>query len=215
MRDDVAAIVLAGGAGKRLGAAPPGGKAALEAGGRTFLDRVVAAVATEAARVIVVAAPGQPLPALATPVEVVRDTAAGSGPLAAIRDGLAALAAAGGHPRAAVVVACDAPLVRPAVLRLLVRRLEKPGAWWVVPEIAGAPQVLCSALAPAALAPLVEARLAAGARDVRGLLDAAGGHVVRIAAAEIAAVDPGLESFLDVDTPEDLDRLGARKIPPS
>jgi molybdopterin-guanine dinucleotide biosynthesis protein A len=101
------------------------------------------------------------------------------------------------------------------VLRLLVRRLEEPGAWWVVPEIDGEPQVLCSAFAPAAVAALVEARLAAGARDVRGLLAAAAGHVVRIGAAEIAAVDPGLESFLDVDTPEDLDRLRARKIPPS
>jgi molybdopterin-guanine dinucleotide biosynthesis protein A len=215
MRNDVAAIVLAGGAGRRLGARPAGGKAALEAGGRTFLDRVVAAVTAEAARVIVVAAPGQPLPELATPVEIVRDTAAGSGPLAALRDGLVALAAAGREPRAGVVVACDAPFVRPAVLRLLVRRLEEPGAWWVVPEIDGEPQVLCSAFAPAAVAALVEARLAAGARDVRGLLAAAAGHVVRIGAAEIAAVDPGLESFLDVDTPEDLDRLRARKIPPS
>jgi molybdopterin-guanine dinucleotide biosynthesis protein A len=215
MRDDVAAIVLAGGAAKRLGGAAPGGKAALMLGGRTFLDRVVAAVAAEAGRVVVVAAPGQPLPELPTPVEVVRDTAAGAGPLAALRDGLGAVAVAARPPRTVLVVACDAPGVRPEVLGLLVRRLEETRAWWVVPEVDGQPQVLCSAVDLAAVLPLVEARLAAGARDVRGLLAAARPHVVRIGAGELAAVDPGLASFLDVDTPEDLDGLRARKIPPS
>ena len=212
-------IVLAGGRSRRLGdAAPPGGKAALVLDGGTFLERVVAAVAGAVDRVLVVAAPGQPLPPLPPAVEIVRDTLPDGGPLAALRDGLAAAARGTPAPRAAFVVACDVPHLKPEVVRLLLARGRAAGAGWVVRGWDGHPQVLLSVVA-LDLVPAIEAHLAAGRRDPRGLLvaleAAAPARIVRVTAAELAAVDGRGDSVRDVDTPDDLERLRRRGIPPS
>ena len=213
-------IVLVGGGSRRLAAAglPPGGKAAVVLEGRTFLERIVAAVAAEVDRVLVVAAAGQPLPGLPPSVEVVRDREAGGGPLAALRDGLAAARRLDPPPRLAFVCAGDVPLVRRELVRLVVARGLATGAGWTVPLCGGHPQGLLSAVALAML-PRIEAHLAAGRRDVRGLLEAlereqpAG--IVQVTAAEVAAVDPAGDSARDVDTPEDLAAVRGRGIPPS
>jgi molybdopterin-guanine dinucleotide biosynthesis protein A len=212
-------IVLAGGRGRRLaGGVPLGGKAALELAGRSFLERIVSTVAAEVDQVIVVAAPGQAVPALPDGVEIVRDSEPGGGPLAGLRDGLAVAAGRTPPPRTAFVCACDAPLLGRAVVRLLVGRGLVTGAAWVVPECDGHPQVLLSAIAPSLL-PRIAAYLATGRRDPRGLLamiDAeAPGLVVRVTAAELAAVDPAGDAVFDVDAPPDLARLHRRGIPPS
>lgn len=213
-------IVLAGGRSSRLGGAAlgPGGKAAALLAGRSLLERVVATVAPEVDRVIVVAAPGQPLPALPAGVVIVRDSVPGSGPLAALGDGLRAAAGLAPPPRVAFVATCDVPLLRPAVVRLLVDRGLGTGAGWVVPEWDGHPQVLLSVVALDML-PVIEARLAAGGRDLRGLLAAleaaSPARVARVTAADLAAVDRCGDFATDVDTPEDLERLANRGIPPS
>ena len=213
-------IVLAGGRSRRMAAADaaPGGKASCLLGGRTFLERVVAAMTGAVSRVWVVAAPGQLLPPLPADVEIVRDSEPGAGPLAGLRDGLAAAQARGPAAGIACVCSCDVPLVRGELLRLLVARGLAANAAWVVPVWAGHPQVLLSALAPDLL-PRIEAYLATGRRDPRGLLAAleaeAPARVVRLAAADLAAADPEGDSFLDVDTAADLARLRDRGIPPS
>jgi molybdopterin-guanine dinucleotide biosynthesis protein A len=213
-------IVLAGGRSRRLAAAdtPPGGKPALEIGGRTFLERIVATVAAEVAGVIVVAAPGQPLPPLPEAVEILRDSEPGGGPLAGIRDGLVAAARRAARPRTALVCAGDVPLVRRSVVRLLVARGLDSAAAWVVPVHDGHPQVLLSAVA-LDLLPRIEAFLATGRRDPRGLLATlvaeAPQLVEEVAETTLAAVDPAGDSLFDVDTPADLDRLRRRGIPPS
>lgn len=213
-------IVLAGGRSSRLESVPlpAGGKASLAFAGGSFLGRVVAAVADAVDRVIVVAGPEQPLPPLAADVEIVRDTEAGGGPLAAVRDGLVAAARVTPTPRVAFVTSCDVPLLNAAVVRWLVARGLAPGAGWVVPHWEGHPQVLLSVVA-LDLLPAIEAHLAAGRRDLRGLLDAVEvavpTRVVRLAAAELAAVDPQAACACDVDTPDDLERLRRREIPPS
>lgn len=212
-------IVLAGGQARRLaGATPTGGKGALELAGRPFLEWIVATVAAEVDHVIVVAAPGQPVPALSVAVEIVRDSEPGGGPLAGLRDGLAAAAGHAPPPRTAFVCACDAPLVGRAVVRLLVRRGLDTAADWVVPQCAGHPQVLLSAIAPRLL-PRIDAYLATGRRDLRGflaMLDAEAPRLVaRVTAAELTAVDPSGDAVLDVDTPMDLAQLRRRGIPPS
>ncbi|MFM7245745.1 MAG: molybdenum cofactor guanylyltransferase [Planctomycetia bacterium] len=210
-------IVLAGGRSSRLGgdALGPGGKAAVEFNGRSLLERVVTAVAPEVDRVVVVAAPGQPLPAVPAGVVIVRDSAPGSGPLAALGDGLRVAAGFAPPPRVAFVATCDVPLLRPAVVRLLVGRSLATGAGWVVPEWDGHPQVLLSVVA-LDLLPAIEVRLAAGGRDLRGLLEAESpARVERVTAAALAAVDRRGDFATDVDTPEDLARLADRGIPPS
>lgn len=213
-------IVLVGGRSRRLGAAdtPPGGKPAVAFGGRTFLEWIVAAVGAEVDHVLVVAAPGQPLPPLPPAVEVVRDSLPGAGPLSAIRDGLAAAARLAARPRTALICAGDAPLLRREVVRLLVARGLATEAKWVVPLHAGHPQVLLSAVA-VDLGPRIESYLATGRRDPRGLLELLVAEspalVETVTAAELAAVDAAADSLFDVDTPADLVRLRDRGIPPS
>lgn len=211
MRTDAIGIVLSGGLSRRLGsAAPPGGKAAVRFRGRSFLDIVVAAVAAETGRVVVVAAPGQELPPLASAVTVVRDTLPGGGPLAAIRDGLAAATRLAPPAAIAFVASCDLPLVRPAVVRAILDRQRSNPSAWVVPFVAGHPQPLVSAL-PVSMLGRIEEHLAAGRRDPRGLLamlgDTAAGACELLPGEDLLNVDPDLESFRDVDTAEELARL--------
>lgn len=209
-----AGIVLAGGRSSRLGtAAPAGGKAWLELDGRTFLERVVAAVGPEVDELVIVAAKGQPLPALRAG-RVVYDGMPAAGPLAAVADGLRALAAVAEPPAAIVVTSCDLPLLHRGVVALLVARCLGSAAVWTVPLADGHPQVLLSVARPALL-PRIEAWIAAGRRDLRGLL-------TRLAEEHPAAVDfvpdevcrvvdPRLESFHDVDTLADVARLRGRE----
>lgn len=210
-------LVLAGGAARRMqptGAAArePLRKEAIEVAGATFLERVVSAVARETDRVVIVTVPGRDLPAVSCPVEVVHDSAAGSGPLAAIGDGLAYLgpAASTPDPRLVFVASCDLPLLDARVVRLLLDRAAASGADWTVAEIDGHMQVLASVVRPA-LAPRVARWLAAGRRDPRGLFAALAGEspalTCVVTAAECATVEPGLESFRDVDTPLDRERV--------
>lgn len=101
------AIVLAGGAARRLGGID---KATLVVGGRTLLNRVVDAC-DGAGRVVVVG------PVRPTHADVVwcREEPAGGGPVSAIAAGLDAV----GAPLV-VVLACDLPYVTPAAVDDLV-----------------------------------------------------------------------------------------------
>lgn len=219
MADDLIAIVLAGGASRRLGRlAGAGGKAMLDVGGESLLGRVVRTLAGEVPRVIVVAAGGQPLPPLEGPVEIVRDREPLQGPLAAIRDGLEHAVTGDRPPRLALVASCDLPWLSAAVVRLVVGRARASGAAWVVPVVAGHPQVLVSVLA-ADLHAAATAAVAAGVTSPRRFLDSVAAAdprgVCRLAEAELVAVEPGLWSFADVDTPEDLARVQAAQRSPS
>jgi molybdopterin-guanine dinucleotide biosynthesis protein A len=219
MRTDAIGIVLAGGMARRLGAAaPPGGKAAVRFRGRSFLEIVVAAVGAETGRVIVVAAAGQELPPLPRGATVVRDTRPEGGPLAAVRDGLEAASRLEPPPAVAFVASCDLPLVRHEVVRAVLDRQRTTGSAWVVPVVGGHPQPLVSAL-PLAMRAGIEAHLARGRRDLRSLLATlaaeASAAVAFLPEEDLAAVDPELASFRDVDTAEELARLNDPANPPS
>jgi molybdopterin-guanine dinucleotide biosynthesis protein A len=223
MTAGVIGIVLAGGASRRM--QPPAGgplvrKELLAPGGRTLLARVVEAVATQVAEVIVVAAPDGLVPELPGQPLVVRDSLPGAGPLAGLADGLRAAKAAANSrgrepPGLVVVVSCDVPLVRGEVLRLLIDRARASGAAWTLPLVGGHRQVLVSVVR-AELLGRIESWLATGRRDPRGLVDdmaaADPAAVAIVPEAEIATVDPRLESFLDVDAPADYDRV-QRQLP--
>jgi molybdopterin-guanine dinucleotide biosynthesis protein A len=218
MTADVIGIVLAGGQSRRMqpdGVSTEVRKERLAPGGRTLLERVVAAIAADVAEVIVVAAPGKPLPELPGLVRVVRDASAGAGPLAGLADGLAAAVAARQEageppPALAVVVSCDIPLLRPEVVRLLIDRARASDALWTLPVVGGHRQVLVSVIRPAVIGRMAS-WLATGRRDLRGLVDslaaADAATVAVVPEAELATVDPELESFLDVDTPADYARV--------
>lgn len=106
----LAAVVLAGGASRRMGR----DKATMpHPRGGTMVEQTVAAVSGRCAPVFVVAAPGQPLPDLGG-AQVLRDEARGVGPLLATGRGLRAAAAAG--LERAFVCAVDMPALSAAVI---------------------------------------------------------------------------------------------------
>jgi molybdopterin-guanine dinucleotide biosynthesis protein A len=112
-----------------------------------------------------------------------------------------ALEAAG--DRLAVVVACDHPFLMPGVLRLL---LDLEGTAAVrVPLVEGRLAPLVAAYdAPVALPPLL-AHLESGRLALRRALNVLRLDIVPENA--LRDVDPDLRSFLNLNTPEDLERI--------
>ena len=100
------AVVLAGGAARRLGGVD---KAALRVGGTTLLDRVVDACAGAEATVVV----GPPRPTQ-RPVRWTRESPPGGGPLPALAAGLRDTSAA-----LVLVLAADLPFLTPDTVRAL------------------------------------------------------------------------------------------------
>ena len=193
MRSEVAAILLTGGRSRRMGR----DKAGVMLAGRTLLERTAEVASSVADTVLVVAAPGQMLPTLASDldVRVVRDAGEGAGPLAGLLNGLAAVEAP-----LAVVLACDMPFVRPALLRLLLGALADAAA--AVPVHEGRPQPLCSAVRTDTL-PALHALFEAGARDASALTRVRGAHLLQ--PDEWHGADPEGVSFFSVNTPADLE----------
>jgi len=161
-----AAVILCGGASRRMGA----DKAWLTIEGVPLLSHVIAAIRSACDRMVVVAAPGQPLPPHAG-AERVDDPPerAGLGPLAAVATGLAAA-------RAEVVFlgACDTPALGAEHLELLFARLarEPPEVEAVVPADDDDPACMHPLLGAVRTAPARSAaieRLEAGERSVRAL----------------------------------------------
>ncbi len=191
----LAGVVLAGGASQRMGRdkanltipEPAGGP-----GARTMIERVVDVVAQCCDPVFVMAAQGQPLPAL--PARIVRDELRGMGPLPATARALRAAAEAGA--RLAFVCAVDMPLLAADVIDDLVRRANETNADVVLPWD-GRDHYL-AAVYRTDLAERADALVAAGERKMRALVDAS--DTQRI-------VLPDARSLTNVNTEADLRAL--------
>jgi molybdopterin-guanine dinucleotide biosynthesis protein A len=124
----------------------------------------------------------------------------GGGPLAAIAAGCRALRERG-HTGAALVVACDLPLLSERLLRFLVE-WDSPGS--VVPVVRDRPQPLCARWSGRDLDETSEL-VNRGVRSVRHLPTQPGVVLVdELAWRDVATED----QFSDVDSPADLLRLG-------
>ncbi|MCV7113135.1 molybdenum cofactor guanylyltransferase [Mycolicibacterium setense] len=121
----LAAVVLAGGASRRMGR----DKATLPIDGTTMVERVVAAVSERCSPVFVIAAPGQPLPALNA--QILRDEVRGVGPLVATGRGLRAVAEAGVDR--AFVCAVDMPYLSSDLIDALAAPAQRLPADIVLP----------------------------------------------------------------------------------
>lgn len=173
-------IILAGGGSTRMGA----DKAELVWDGLRAVDRVAALARTLGARRILTSGEGD------YGLERVRDAAPGSGPVAGVLAGLAALA---GEPGRVLVLAVDAPTLTAGDLQPLLAR-GAPGA-----AFAGLP--LPMVIEPTAVP--------AEARDdwpLRRLVERAG-------LAQIPADPAVLDRLRGANTPQERDRLLGRTGP--
>ncbi len=114
------------------------------------------------------------------------------GPLAGIAAGLAA-----SNSDLNVVVACDMPLIRPEVLERLVSLIEDYDACVAVADGHASP--LCG-IYRSRIAPDAQALLDSGERRLMRLLEVV--RTKRVDAAVFRDIDPNLETFISVDTPE-------------
>jgi molybdopterin-guanine dinucleotide biosynthesis protein A len=187
---NLTAIVLCGGRSTRMGR----DKGALPFGSETMLERVARILGGIAGEVMVVARQDQSTPAS---VRVIHDPIEDQGPLAGIAAGLAASAT-----DLNIVVACDMPLVRPAVLQRLAGAIGSHDA--CVAVAGGHASALCG-IYRSRVAGEARRLLASGERRVMRLLDAV--QTKRVDAAELRDIDPDLETFISCDTPEAYARL--------
>jgi len=193
----VTAVILAGGGSTRMGR----DKAAIEVAGRTLLQRVIDAAAEAADQTVVVLAPGQSLPPLEPrgPLRLTTDAVADQGPLSGLLAGLEVV-----EGDVALVIACDQPFVRPALLRMLTTQAAEAPA--VLPMFDGRPQPLCAAVRTDQT-PLLREAYARGGRAASALADLPG--AVLLPPAVWHAADAEGVSFIGANTPDDLVRCEA------
>ncbi|GGT38911.1 molybdenum cofactor guanylyltransferase [Streptomyces kurssanovii] len=186
------AIVLAGGAAKRLGGVD---KPAVSVGGRALLDRVLAAC-RDAGRTVVVGG-RRPTP---RPVVWAREEPAGGGPLAALDAGVRQTAA-----ESLLVLSADLPFLREGTVRRLVDALAaRDGEGVVLTDADGRDQ------------PLVAAYRAEPLRRELALLATEYGSLsglpLRLLTRELdlARIDADPLASFDCDTWEDISTARAR-----
>ena len=97
-------------------------------------------------------------------------------------------------------VATDMPFLRPALIEQLAN--YRSGVDAVVPLVDGHPQPLAAFYSIDALPAVRALATGEGKRSLRAALERL--QVAYVHAADLITADPGLDSFVDLDTPEDL-----------
>jgi molybdenum cofactor guanylyltransferase len=188
---DIGGIVLCGGQSRRMGRC----KATLPFGPESMLARVLRLLREVVAPCVAVAAPGQQLPPLPPDVQVIRDRAAGRGPLEGLFCGLSALDQ---RVDAAYVTACDVPLLQAAFVR---RMTELLGDHDVVVPVEGQFHHPLSAVYRTRLVDTIASLLAADELRMISFYDRVSTRRVNV--HELREVDPDLLSLMNINQPED------------
>jgi molybdenum cofactor guanylyltransferase len=183
----ISGIILAGGASRRMGS----DKALLDLGGRPLIAVVAEKLAKVADEVIIAADDAARYKFYAD--RVVPDRFPGVGTLGGIQAGLEAA-----HHDLALVVGCDMPFLRAPVLERFVA--AAPGFDVVIVRRGKWVEPMHAAYRRSCL-PAIEEAIRGGHRRVISFFDAV--RVRYLAPAEIADLDPELQSFVNVNTPED------------
>jgi molybdenum cofactor guanylyltransferase len=188
-------------------------KAALEWHGSTLLRRTVGIIARVTdGPVVVVRAPGQELPALPPETEVVDDPREGLGPVQGLAAGLTALT---GRAEVAFVSSTDMPFLHPAFVRRVLRAAQE-GADVGLPVARGYPQPLAAsyrvALAPVAAKLVAEERLRPAFLFEECAVERLDEDALR-ADPVLAALDPRLDSVINVNEPSDYQAARERPAP--
>jgi molybdopterin-guanine dinucleotide biosynthesis protein A len=206
-----AGVVLAGGRSSRMGTS----KAALEWHGSTLLRRTAGILARVTnGPVVVVRAPGQDLPHLPEGTLIAVDPREGKGPAQGIAAGLAALR---GRADIAFICSTDMPFLHPAFARRVLRVLEDSETTDVaLPLARGFRQPLAAAYR-VSLAERAERLVAEDQLRPAFLFGQCTVEMLDDAALKqdpvLAALDPDLDSVVNVNTPADYQAARARPAP--
>jgi molybdenum cofactor guanylyltransferase len=204
-------VVLAGGRSSRMGTP----KAALEWHGSTLLRRTADIVArATGGPVVVVRAHGQELPDLPKGILVADDPREGKGPVQGIAAGLAALR---GRADIAFVCSTDMPFLHPAFISRVLRVLrDSEGIDVALPVAQGFRQPLAAAyrvsLADTAERLVKEDRLRPAFLFDECVVEQLDDEALREDPV-LAALDPDLDSVVNVNTPADYQAALARPAP--
>ncbi len=180
--------ILAGGESRRMGR----DKAFLEIGGRRIIDRTVELLGPLFSQLLVVT--NSPADYAYLGVRMVSDLLPGRGALGGLYTALFF-----SSTQHVFVVACDMPLLKAEVIRHLLDLSHK----WdvVVPQMGDHVEPLHAVYSRRCL-PHIEALLQRGGRRVMDFYSRV--RVLRVKEEEIRALDPGLLSFRNVNTPEEI-----------
>ncbi len=187
---DGLALILAGGDSQRMGC----DKATLRLGEKTLLQRVVDVVQPLFPELLV--SLRQPRADIEWPQII--DPAGSAGPLAGLCAGLEQAQAR--RVPWVFAVATDMPFVQAALIRHLATLRD--GFQVVVPVVQGYPQPLASFYSIESLDAVRTTLSGNGKRSLRALLEQL--KVRYVDEDELRTKDPGLRSFFDLDTPQDI-----------
>ncbi len=187
----VTGVIQAGGRSTRMGGRP---KALVELGRCRIIERVLAALTSVVDDVLLVTNTPELYAFLELPM--VADVYPDRGSLGGIYSGLQA---ASGD--AAFTVACDMPFLHPDVVRLVVARAGQGDV--VIPRVGHQLETMHAAYAKACL-PYIEERLLAGRLKIVEFFEHV--RVVEIDEADVARFRDPRVAFMNVNTPDELER---------
>jgi len=187
----VTGVIQAGGRSVRMGGRP---KALIELGGRRIIERVRDVLLPLVHDALIVTNTPDLYAFLGLPM--VADVYPNHGSLGGIYTGLKAAAG-----DAAFTVACDMPFLHPEVVRLVIARAGEGDV--VVPRVGAQPETMHAAYAKTCL-PHIEERLIAGRLKITGFFERV--RVVEILESEVAAFSDPAITFMNVNTPDELER---------
>jgi len=181
------AVILAGGLNTRMKGR---NKAFLKIGGQTILERLLKSLQPHFKEILLAAR--QPDHYEGQPVRVVKDLYTDRSSLTGIHAGLLNAKAP-----FAFMVPCDCPFLQSGLIRLLLQELE-PDLDVIVPFLDGHYQPLCAIYSKRCI-PVIEAQLNSNDYKIIHMFDRM--NVKIVPGEKLVAADPGLLSFLNVNTP--------------
>ena len=196
MRKEIGAILLCGGRSARMGQ----DKGLVEWDGQPLVVRAARLLRGLSVEVLAVTGYSRRYVELLEPlgVTVLADRVPGLGPLGGIHTGLL-------HSKREynLVLACDMPLVEPALLELLIDEIS-PEFAVIVPQVRGFFEPLLAIYSRRCL-PAIEGLLAAGKRKP---IDLYGLAPIKVVPEEkLRRIDPELKSFFNLNVPERMQQL--------
>ncbi len=198
MKAGLTTVILAGGKSSRFGR----DKASARLWGRTLLQWVVSALEPVSDQFVIVKAVGQELPLVGSgkPWSAADDLYEGRGPLAGLVTGFAAA-----DTDLAFAISCDAPLVRPELVHLLIANAEASDI--VCPLVEAHLQPLVALYRVEACLPVFREAVEANRLKITTAFGPLRMKVVD--EGEVRSVDPDLRSFRNANRPETLAEIEA------